>query len=79
LNIWDLSRIGAEQDAEEAEDGPPELLFVHGGHTAKISDFSWNSNDEWVMASVAEDNILQIWQMAENVYEEAGGGQFAAK
>ena len=79
LNIWDLSRIGAEQDAEEAEDGPPELLFVHGGHTAKISDFSWNSNDEWVMASVAEDNILQIWQMAENVYEEAGGGQLAAK
>merc|ERR1712224_1161961 len=35
LNIWDLSRIGAEQDAEEAEDGPPELLFVHGGHTAR--------------------------------------------
>lgn len=79
LNIWDLSRIGAEQDAEEAEDGPPELLFVHGGHTAKISDFAWNSNDEWVMASVAEDNILQVWQMAENVYEEAGRGDISAK
>jgi histone-binding protein RBBP4 len=26
LNVWDLSRIGAEQSAEEAEDGPPELL-----------------------------------------------------
>lgn len=22
------------------------------------------------MASVAEDNILQIWQMAENIYNE---------
>lgn len=24
--VWDTSRIGLEQDAEEAEDGPPELL-----------------------------------------------------
>jgi hypothetical protein len=28
---------GEEQTAEDAEDGPPELLFIHGGHTAKIS------------------------------------------
>ncbi len=82
LNIWDLSKIGAEQSAEDAEDGPPELLvpsyslrpdrfqFVHGGHTAKISEFSWNSNEPWVMASVAEDNIIQIWQMAENIYND---------
>ena len=26
LNVWDLSRIGEEQTAEDAEDGPPELL-----------------------------------------------------
>lgn len=70
LMIWDLSRIGAEQSAEDAEDGPPELLFIHGGHTAKISDSSWNTNDDWVIASVAEDNILQIWQMAENIHTE---------
>lgn len=63
LHIWDLSRIGEEQVPEDAEDGPPELLFVHGGHTAKISDFSWNLSDNWVVASVAEDNILQVWQM----------------
>ena len=60
LMIWDLSRIGAEQTAEDAEDGPPELLFIHGGHTAKISDFAWNSHDDWVIASIAEDNILQV-------------------
>ena len=70
LRIWDLSRIGDEQTAEEAEDGPPELLFVHGGHTAKISDFSWNANDDFVVASVSEDNILQIWQMTESIYNE---------
>ncbi|GBG77620.1 hypothetical protein CBR_g24066 [Chara braunii] len=70
LMVWDLSRVGDVQSPEDAEDGPPELLFIHGGHTSKISDFSWNPNDDWVIASVAEDNILQIWQMAENIYHE---------
>jgi WD40 repeat protein len=37
--------------------------FIHGGHTAKISDFSWNPNEPWVICSVSEDNIMQIWQM----------------
>ena len=61
-----------------AKDGPPELLFIHGGHTNKISEISWNTNpaatggEEWYAASVAEDNILQVWQMAENIYGEDG-------
>lgn len=71
VNIWDLSKIGQEQTPEDAEDGPPELLFIHGGHTDKIADFSWNGNDDWVVASVADDNVLQIWQMAENIYNES--------
>lgn len=37
LHVWDLSKIGEEQTPEDNEDGPPELLFIHGGHTAKIS------------------------------------------
>ena len=48
------------QTPEDAEDGPPELLFIHGGHTSKVSDFAWNPTDDWVIASVAEDNILQV-------------------
>lgn len=63
-------RINEEQTAEDAEDGPPELLFIHGGHTSKVSDFSWNPCDDWVVSSVSEDNILQIWQMAENIYHD---------
>uniref|UniRef100_A0A1X7UZY3 Histone-binding protein RBBP4-like N-terminal domain-containing protein n=1 Tax=Amphimedon queenslandica TaxID=400682 RepID=A0A1X7UZY3_AMPQE len=70
LNVWDLSKIGEEQSQEDSEDGPPELLFIHGGHTAKISDFSWNPNQPWVVCSVSEDNILQVWQMAENIYND---------
>lgn len=68
--VWDLTRIGLEQSPEDAEDGPPELLFIHGGHTDKISDFGWNPHpgDDWVVASTADNNILQVWQMAESIY-----------
>ena len=38
MMIWDLAKIGADQDPEDAEDGPPELLFVHGGHTSKVRE-----------------------------------------
>ncbi|XP_056139737.1 histone-binding protein RBBP4-like [Lampris incognitus] len=72
LNVWDLSKIGEEQSPEDAEDGPPELLFIHGGHTARICDFSWNPNDPWVICSVSEDNIMQVSQMAENIYNDVG-------
>ncbi|CAG8488051.1 14340_t:CDS:2 [Racocetra fulgida] len=65
VNIWDLSRIGAEQTAEDADEGPPELLVRH---TNKISDFSWNPHIPWVISSTAEDNIIQVWQPAANIY-----------
>lgn len=68
VGVWDLSRIGMEQSPEDAEDGPPELLFLHGGHTSKVSDFSWNMQDHWSIASVSEDNVLQVWHMAEEIY-----------
>ena len=48
------------QAAEDAEDGPPELLFMHSGHIGEVSDFSWNVEDEWVMASVDSSNYLQV-------------------
>ena len=67
--IWDLSRIGEELTTEEAQDGPPELLFIHGGHTGRVNDFSWTNDDSCTIASVADDNVLQIWQMAESVFQ----------
>eukprot|EP00873_Tetraselmis_striata_P017230 jgi/Tetstr1/437494/TSEL_026173.t1 len=63
LMIWDLNKVGEEQAREDACDGPAELVFVHGGHTSRIQDFSWNPNQgfEWTLASVAEadDKSLQ--------------------
>jgi histone-binding protein RBBP4 len=37
---------------------------MHGGHTNRISDFSWNLNDPWVLCSAAEDNLIQVWRVA---------------
>jgi len=68
INVWDLTHIGEEQSEEEIEDGPPELLFVHGGHTSQISDFSWDVTEPWIISSVSEDNVLQVWKMAETMY-----------
>lgn len=68
VRIWDLSRVGAEQSRVDEEDGPPELLFIHGGHTALVTDISWNKNQQLMMASASEDNLLQIWQMAGEMY-----------
>lgn len=65
-----MDRIGDEQTADEAVFGPPEAFFVHAGHTAKISEFSWNPEEPWVIASVADDNILQVWQMAERYRDD---------
>ncbi|KAL7751771.1 Histone acetyltransferase type B subunit 2 [Sorochytrium milnesiophthora] len=69
--VWDLSRIGDELSSGEAQDGPPELLFIHGGHTNKVGDFAWNPHDPWVLCSAADDNIVQVWQMSSKIYMDA--------
>ena len=71
--IWDLSRIGEEQTPDEVEDGPAELLFVHGGHTARPSDICWSPQEEWTMATVAEDNVLQIFKPSATALGDDGG------
>ncbi len=50
------------------------MLFLHGGHTGRVSDFSWNHNEAWTIASVSEDNVLQIWNVAEEIYTEGDDG-----
>jgi histone-binding protein RBBP4 len=66
--VWDLARCGQPQTEEERKDGPPELMFIHGGHISKVTDVSWNLNERLMMASASEDNTLQVWQIA---YEQA--------
>jgi histone-binding protein RBBP4 len=46
---------------------PPVRLFMHGGHTNRVSDFAWNPNDPWVMVSAAEDNLIQCWKVSNTI------------
>ena len=64
IAIWDISKIGKLRKDEE---GPPELIFLHGGHTSKVSDLAWNPNEKLTIGSVAEDNILHIWKIGDDM------------
>ncbi|KAK7063901.1 histone acetyltransferase type B subunit 2 [Favolaschia claudopus] len=82
INIWDLSMIGVEQTPDDQEDGPPELLFIHGvlqcftepetfkGHTARPTDFCWapGESENWTATSTSEDNIVMVWQPTMRVW-----------
>ena len=50
------------------ESGPPELLFVHFGHTERVEDFSWHPTKDWLMASVGEENVIQVWEVNPAIY-----------
>lgn len=61
--IWDLSKIGEEQVQEDAEDGSPEIFMMHAGHTGAISDLSWCPFAKWTLATLADDNIVHLWEV----------------
>eukprot|EP01024_Parvocaulis_polyphysoides_P044309 TRINITY_DN407_c0_g6_i1.p1 TRINITY_DN407_c0_g6~~TRINITY_DN407_c0_g6_i1.p1 ORF type:complete len:386 (-),score=63.53 TRINITY_DN407_c0_g6_i1:836-1993(-) len=69
--LYNLSKIGEEQSPEDAMDGPPELVFTHGGHLGKVIDFGWNpKSNALMMCSVAEENLVQIWQPAKEMFSD---------
>ncbi|CDK27810.1 unnamed protein product [Kuraishia capsulata CBS 1993] len=49
--IWDF--------ANEDDD---QLLFVHGGHMAGITDLGWSPDEQWMLGTVAYDNSVHVWQ-----------------
>ncbi|EGO05289.1 hypothetical protein SERLA73DRAFT_174369 [Serpula lacrymans var. lacrymans S7.3] len=70
INIWDISQIGVEQTPDDQEDGPPELMFVHGGHTTRPSDLCWapGIDENWTLSSTSEDNVVMVWQPTMRVW-----------
>lgn len=46
---------------------------MHGGHTNHLAEFSWNPNEPWLVASAAEDNLLQIWKVADSIVSKDDG------
>eukprot|EP00123_Amoebidium_parasiticum_P008709 comp18973_c1_seq1/m.21274 comp18973_c1_seq1/g.21274 ORF comp18973_c1_seq1/g.21274 comp18973_c1_seq1/m.21274 type:complete len:413 (-) comp18973_c1_seq1:285-1523(-) len=70
IMLWDLSLIGKDQTPDQAMDGPPELLFIHGGHSARVTDLSFNPHDPWLLASTDEYNVLHCWKPAAAIVGE---------
>lgn len=68
--IWDLSKIGEEQAQEDAEDGCPEIFMMHAGHTSGVMDLSWCPFKDWTLASVADDNIVHLWEVSNSLVED---------
>lgn len=51
---------------------PKGLIFIHAGHTGEVSDISWNKNEKMVMASVAEDNSVEVYSWRSEKYSFSG-------
>lgn len=61
LIIWDMTKINAPQSIQAAQEGPPEMIFIHGGHTDIIQDFSWHPHNQ-LIASVSANNELHVFK-----------------
>ena len=59
-----------EQRPDEAEDGVPELIFTHSGHTSPVIDLCcmMNNLQTTTFASISENNYLHIWNPGETVF-----------
>lgn len=41
------------------------LSFSHEGHMLGVNDFDWSLSEDWMIASVSDDNSLHVWRLAE--------------
>jgi histone-binding protein RBBP4 len=59
--LWDVGKIDAKQEVPGLTT-PAELVFVHGGHSGRVTDITWNPapGRKLILASVSEDAIVQV-------------------
>ncbi len=75
--LWDIESVSSEPKPIERGGNaslPPELVFIHGGHTATVVDVQWCPDREGLLASVDQGGSYQVWrpanvQMAEDIAE----------
>lgn len=51
--------LGSENESPE--------LFVHAGHMLGVNDFDWSQHDDWLTASVADDNSIHFWKPSSQI------------
>jgi histone-binding protein RBBP4 len=66
--IWDITRT--DRSVESSSEPPAELLFIHGGHMAAVSEAQWSPNFNWLVASVDDNSCCHVWEMAEPIRQE---------
>jgi histone-binding protein RBBP4 len=69
---WDVSKTMQPRLPVEDDQAKPELVFQHFGHTANVRQATWcpHEEDEWSIASVDDNNVLQVWAPHERVYND---------
>lgn len=74
--VWDLNKLDeGEPDKRRSDSVDPCLVFMHGGHTGKISDADWHPNLTNLMVSGGEDGLLEVWKPAHLGYEYLEDGE----
>ena len=71
--VWDIlggsgsqSTINSFNNIDSESSLPPELMFIHNGHTDKVMDFAWNPEEPWLIGSVSQNNCLHLWKPGEH-------------
>lgn len=64
IYIWDLRKAGDEQSYDDAQDGAPELMFKHIGHSSgsTLNDFCFHPTIDMLVASCDGKNVLMTWR-----------------
>jgi histone-binding protein RBBP4 len=73
INVFDYSKVGAEQHPEQARAGPAHLVFQHSGHRGTVWDIQWNPYDAWTACSTSVgdfQNTLQLWRVNDLIYRD---------
>jgi histone-binding protein RBBP4 len=73
VNVFDYTKVGAEQTPELAKAGAPYLVLQHSGHRGTVWDIQWNPYDPWTVCSTSVgdfQNTLQLWRVNDMIYRD---------
>ena len=42
ITVFDYTKVGAEQSAEQSKAAPAHVVFQHSGHRGTVWDIQWN-------------------------------------
>ena len=69
VNIYDLSTEVSDFGTRDISAQKP-VFSLSGGHTGIISDVSWHSSYNTVLATVSWDNSLRLWDIRQSTKKE---------